>query len=140
MTELAQIDSQKRLIVEAISKRWGLGYQSMDRDYGVSFALLRGSEAVAWIEVAITEMPIESITEVAIPIRIWNNAQTLVMFTGRPFFLALRTANGGFVADFRSVEKSNFQIVRSDDDTESFIKVPGNLFLEFITHHAAMKP
>ena len=143
MKEPVEINTQKSLIVAAICKRWGLDWHPMGPQYGVSFAVVNDTEAVAWMEVAITDLTIAQVDAeggLGIPVEVWNNAHTLTMFTGKPFYIALRTADGGFIADFRTVEKSQFRIVRAADNDNSLVMVPARVFVNFLAYYADIKP
>jgi hypothetical protein len=145
-TDIDRANEQK--VVEHICIRWNCEYTKLPRRYELDYVLTRGKEAVGWMEVKCRNYSLEEIGSMGgymLSLAKWNAAQLLVQFTSRPFYLAVQTTCGGYVASFRNFETADIRVGgrrdRSDwQDQEPVIFIPTKRFVNFREHFESIKP
>ena len=145
-TEIDRTNEQK--VVENICVRWGCNYAKMPRRYELDYVLTRQKEAVAWLEVKCRKYSLEAISDMGgymLSLAKWNAAQLLVTFTGRPFYLAVQTTCGGWVAKVNDFQSADIRIGGRRDrndwqDQEPVVFIPTKRFVNFREHYDTIKP
>ena len=131
--------TNEQRVVEHICARWACEYLKPPARYGVAYALHRRSEAIAWLEVGCCDCTLIQISDSGgyrLPMRLWNNVQTLVSFTRRPFFLAVQTLCGGWIARFKDSEFCDIRVKHAEDA----VSVPVRRFRSFRDCYQEIRP
>lgn len=146
--ETAVDRSNEQKVVESICGRWNCEYAKLPRRYELDYILTRGKEAVAWMEVKCRNYSLDEIGSMGgymLSLAKWNAAQLLVTFTGRPFYLAIQTTCGGYVAKVRDFESADIRIGGRKDrndwqDQEPVVFIPTKRFVSFRENFETIKP
>jgi hypothetical protein len=140
--------NNEQRVVEHICARWDCAYVKMPKRYELDYALHRQNEVIAFVEVKCRNYTLEDIGQMGgymLSLAKWNAAQALTGFTGRPFYLAVQTLCGGWVARFRDFESTDIRIGGRTDrkdwqDTEPVVMIPTRRFQNFRENFHQIKP
>lgn len=146
--ETAGDRANEQRVVEHICARWECDYVKLPKRYELDYALHRSGEVCAWVEVKVRNYTLPQIEQLGgymLSLGKWNAAQTLSTFTGRPFFLAVQTLCGGWIAQFRDFQSTDIRIGGRKDrndwqDTEPVVLIPVRRFQSFRECYATIKP
>lgn len=138
--------ADEQRVVEHICMRWDCDYIRLPRRYELEYALHRGGEVCAWLEARVRNYSLADIDKLGgyvIDLSKWNTAQTLVAFTNRPFYLAVQTLCGGWVAQFRDFQSADIRIggaTNSNGRHEPVVMIPVKRFMNFRERYQELKP